>query len=174
MASARKPSTIISHWYHMIDDPDQSSQEFYGAIEEEIRGQALDDTKWERVNMSEGGLLAAKREYMQIRRKEHVFHVCAAPFGTGFFVSCWLGEIESGLFAELVRIPYLGPFLGFLRLMAKPYTYYRVDTALMFQSVTHGAVLEVIDRLTTAKGIRALSAEDRKPVMRDFFGKVSG
>jgi hypothetical protein len=53
-------------------------------------------------------------------------------------------------------------------------TYYRVDTALMFQSVTHGAVLGALDTVLSSKGLRALSEVERKPTMRDFFSKLGG
>ena len=170
--SAAKPTTIISHWNHMIPGTSESSQNFYSAIERSIAEHNLEHTKCERVNLSEGGLLSSKREYLQLRRKEHVFHICAAPFGNGFFISWWLGEMQSGLFDSLVRIPFLGPVLGLFRNVAKPMTYYRVDTALMFQSVTHGAVLSALDDMTNAKGIRTLSESERKPIMRDFFAHL--
>ena len=50
-----------------------------------------------------------------------------------------------------------------------PATYYRIDTALMFQTAVHAEVLAVIDGMTKAKGIRALSEDERKPILRDFF-----
>jgi hypothetical protein len=39
----------------------------------------------------------------------------------------------------------------------------------MFQKALHNAVLEVLDELTTANGVRALTDSDRKPVMREFY-----
>jgi len=53
----------------------------------------------------------------------------------------------------------------------RPITYYRIDTSEMFQTVVRRAVDEVIDQLTAAKGLRALTELERKPVMRDFFRK---
>ena len=47
-----------------------------------------------------------------------------------------------------------------------PDTYYRIDTMLMFQSAVHSAMMEVLDRLTTAKGVRGPSDDERKPVFR--------
>jgi hypothetical protein len=62
------------------------------------------------------------------------------------------------------------PLFGwFYRTFIKPETYYRLDSALMFQSAVHNAVLEMIDAMTTTKGLRALSENERKPIMRDFF-----
>jgi hypothetical protein len=44
----------------------------------------------------------------------------------------------------------------------------------MFQSIAHTAVLRVLDGLTNAKGLRALSESERKPLMRDFFSRIGG
>lgn len=167
-------TSILSHWNHMVPGMQQSSADFYVAIERALMAHQLDDVKLERVNMAEGGLLSAKREYLQIRRRDHVFHICAAPFGSGFFVSWWLGEVESGIFAWLSSLPFVGWLFRIFASLAKPITYFRIDTGLMFQSVTHGAVLEALDASTAAKGVRALSELERKPVMRDFFGQLGG
>ena len=49
-----------------------------------------------------------------------------------------------------------------------PETYYALDTALMFQEAVHNAVLEVIDGMISAKGLRALSEVERKPILKVF------
>lgn len=163
------PTTILSHWNQMIPGLMQSAQEFYGSVEAAVMPHDLKNVKFERVSFSEGGILSAKREYLQIRRGEHVFHVCAAPFGNGFFISWWLGQVESGIFAWLASVPGIGWIVGrFL----KPLTYYKIDTAMMFQSVTHGALMQTVDSITQAKGIRAMTEAERKPVMRDFFDQI--
>lgn len=163
---AAYPTTIISHWNNLIEKLHASSQEFYAELESALVGRQLPGIQLSRVYFREGGILSAEREYLEVRRGEHLFHVCAAPFGTGFFVSWWLGEVKWGLVPLLSRMPLVGPL--FARLI-KPRTYYHIDTALMFQSATHGAVLDVIDGLTSAKGIRALAKHECKPVLGDFF-----
>lgn len=50
-------------------------------------------------------------------------------------------------------------------------TYYAVDTMLMYQSLVAGVVTETIDKLTMAKGLRALTDDEKKPVMKDFLKK---
>jgi hypothetical protein len=66
----------------------------------------------------------------------------------------------------ILAIPILGPlYERFFR----PVTYYRVDTTLMFQSAVSAAVNESIDALTTAKGLRALTEDEKKPIMREFL-----
>ena len=38
----------------------------------------------------------------------------------------------------------------------------------MFQTATHTAILEVIDAVISAQGIKALPEAERKPIMRNF------
>jgi hypothetical protein len=93
-----------------------------------------------------------------VTRYEHTFDVSGAPFGRGFFVSWWL----FGQQGCLASIPVVGAFL-------RPTTYYSFDTGLMFQSAVEYAVYQVLQATMEAKGLRALSADERKPVMKDFF-----
>lgn len=164
-----EPTAIISHWNQRIEGMQQSSSDFYGEVERVLTTEGIDGIKMERVNISEGGLFSSKREYLQVRRGEHVYHICAAPFGTGFFLSSWLGHVESGFWAWIASWPVIGLFISSA---LKPQTYYKVDTGLMFQSVAHSAVLRVLDDLTQAKGLRALTEDERKPAMKDFFSRA--
>jgi hypothetical protein len=61
------------------------------------------------------------------------------------------------------------PLVGrvYERIFAPP-TFYAVDTALMFRDAVHKAVLEVVDGMTANKGLRALSEDERKPIMKHF------
>ena len=172
--SAVTPTQILSNWNNRVPGMDQSSNEFYQGVEAAIAAEKLPDVKCERVNIAEGGMLSAKREYLQVRRKELVFHICAAPYGTGFFLSWWLGEVQSGILVALSNLPFIGFIFRFLAAASKPMTYYRIDTAMMFQSVVHGSVMSTLDEVMNAKGLRALSETERKPVMRDFFAQLGG
>ena len=61
------------------------------------------------------------------------------------------------------------PGIGFLyRKFFRPITYYRVDTSEMFQQAVQNAVMDVIQEVTAAKGIRALTELERKPMMREL------
>jgi hypothetical protein len=163
-----KPSYIISHWSTMLEGLEASPLEFFNAVELAIGDKNIPSIKLSRFVWKEGGILSAKREYLLVRRKDHVYDICGAPFGNGFFVSSWLGEQRSGVLAFLFGIPLLGRLLQSL---FKPTTYYQHDTALMFQALVHSAVTEVVDSLTKAKGLRALSDDERKPEIRNFFGQ---
>jgi hypothetical protein len=76
------------------------------------------------------------------------------------------GRFGSEVEDAVLAIPLFGPL--YERLF-KPVTYYKMDTAIMFQSMVHAAVLDVIDPLLQAKGVRALSELERKPIMRELY-----
>lgn len=109
--------------------------------------------------------LSARREYLRVKRRDLILDICAAPFGTGFLVSWWLGP-KPGILGFFYAIPVVGVIFGYL---TQPFTYHRIDTALMFQEAVNDSVQEVIEALTKAQGLRSLSENERKAILRDFF-----
>jgi len=183
----KKVSSVLSHWHKLFEGFQESPQRVYGLLEEAIDKRKIPDVNVSRISYPEAGALSARREYLRVRRREHIFDICAAPFGTGFFVSWWLGEPRAffWLFAIIIvvlietiglaiRLPWWLPLgIGLTivvlwRLSLRP-TYYRLDTALMFQDSVHSAVLEVIDQVTEGKGIKMLSELEKKPILSDLF-----
>ncbi len=87
------------------------------------------------------------------------------PFLFWLFVQ-FMKDQREGWDDPLVAMPVLGPiYESFFR----PRTYYKIDTDLMFEAAVSAAVSDVVDQMTTAKGLRALTELERKPIMRDFF-----
>jgi hypothetical protein len=68
----------------------------------------------------------------------------------------------------ILQLPLIGPLY---ERFFHPVTYYRIDTSQMFQQAVQEAVMGVVDQVTAAGGIRALTELERKPMMRDFFKK---
>jgi hypothetical protein len=84
----QKSSTeVIYHWSELIKNFQVSPKEVYEIVEKHIAERKIPDLDNKRVFWHEGGALSAKREYLQLSRERLVFEICAAPFGTGFFVS---------------------------------------------------------------------------------------
>lgn len=195
---AKAPALLISHWPHLISELQASPLDFFSSVEEAIKRRQIPGAKTSRVTWPEGDAFSTRRQYLRVRRGKLVLDLCAAPFGTGFFVSWWLGELRgwmrliiaillplvpilgwqvlfkmfgmSPLSVLLLSILMLVPLGGWLVLWrtSRP-TYYRIDTALMFRSAVHNAILEVIDQLTQAKGLRALTEFERKPILRELY-----
>lgn len=159
---------VISHWSTLIEDFQTSPQQFYAELTKAIQKRQMPNARIDRITFKESHLLSAKREYLRISCKnDFYFAVCGAPFGTGFFVSWWLLEPPDGCLASLFA-PF--PVLSAIaKALVKPWTYYRIDTATMFQTMTHQAVLEVVDSIISFQGIKALPEAERKPIMREFF-----
>jgi hypothetical protein len=162
---ARQVSRIISHWHQLIEGLQESPQAVYTQLDQAIAKRDLPKVKLSRVKHRESGLFSSKRLYYRVSRKELIFDICAAPYGRGFFVSWWLGDCPVFLWF-LLYIPILGRLVMWL---FHRETYWKIDTALMFQDSVHAAVLEVLDDLIKAQGLRALSELERKPVMRELF-----
>ncbi len=163
---ARKAALFLSHWHKLFDGLQESSEKVYQIIEAEVRKQNLPDVKLSRVTYSEKGILSAKREYLRVKRQGRIFDICAAPFGSNFFISWWLGETPGVIASLIMQIPVIGPLLvGTF----KPETYYTLDTTLMFQDSVHSAVLNAMDKFTAIRGLRLMTELERKPILSDLL-----
>jgi len=91
-AKPASASEVIAHWPHLIEGFEFSSQEFYALVEKALCERQIPQAEFTRIELPEGGLLSAKRTYLRVRRERLIFDICAAPFGTGFFVSTWFWE----------------------------------------------------------------------------------
>jgi hypothetical protein len=87
-----KQENVISQWCQLFENFQASSLEFYTSFERAVAARAVPEIHASRIEHKEGGLASAKREYLRMHRGKHAFDICAAPFGTGFFVSWWLTE----------------------------------------------------------------------------------
>ena len=161
-----KKPVIVAHWHNLIQGLQFSAEDYYTALDALIDKRKVPEVKVEVTHYHEGGIASAKRMYLRVARRDHVFDVCAAPFGTDFFVSWWLAE-EMGTLAKIVNgMPFIGPPL--IRVFS-PETFYRIDTALMFQDEVHQSVLDVLDERIKGQGLRSMTESERKPIMRELF-----
>ena len=92
IARRARPVEFISHTPQLIEGMRFSTQEFYVRLERALAERQIPDLVAKRVIWKEGGVLSPGREYLRIRRERYVLDICAAPFGTGFFVSIWAAE----------------------------------------------------------------------------------
>jgi hypothetical protein len=142
-------------WHKGFDNLKFSSDEFYKSCEETIKKREIPGITFSRAEYFEDGTMRTKREYLHVNRGECHYDICAAPFGTGFFVSSWYAEKPDFISKILRSIPILKPFV-------ESRTYYQIDTEYMFQSFVHTGMLEAIDEMTTSKGMRTLTEYERR------------
>lgn len=80
-------------------------------------------------------------------------------FGLLFALGALVRYGDVGLESTVLSMPVTGFVYG---LTFRPVTYFNEDTAIVFRESVHQAVLEAIDQVTTAQGVRGLSEEARK------------
>jgi hypothetical protein len=91
---------------------------------------------------------------------------CGGAVGGAFFLGAGLVGLSALVrFGNTPLEPTVlsMPITGFVyQLIFRPVTYFEEDTALMFRESVHNAVLEAIDQVTSAQGVRALAPEARR------------
>ena len=150
-------TTIITRWGGNIAEFNYSTQEFYSKVQETLNQAKIPELDFSRITFSRGGVLSANQEYLRIKRNEIVFYVCAAPFGTGFFISWWLVERPGALKTVLRRFKFIKDLID-------AQTYYEVDTETMYKTCVQNAVRKVVDEITSGKGVRGLSESEWRPI----------
>ena len=151
----KTPLTIKSHWQHFYDNVQFSAVDFYtqvkaGLGERQIKGITLSEESF-----LQSHIFSSKRVYLRVTENEYVFYICAAPFGTGKFISWWLCVKDEKI---ANKIPVLSKLAGKDR---NNKTFYQMDTEAMYKSAIHSTVVSVADGFTSEKGLR-LSELDRQ------------
>jgi hypothetical protein len=141
-----------SNWLQYIEGHPFSTQQFYTALEREIKELDIPNVFISRVGYPQGGLFSQSRVYLRIRCKEYIFDVCAAPFSTGTFVSWWMGEIPDLLRNMLMKIPVLGVFFR-----KRQKTFFELDNEALFKERFSATVKKVFNELSTQEGTRIIS-----------------
>jgi hypothetical protein len=90
---------VVAHWHKLVENYNTSAVEFYAAVGEALKRREVPGLKTSQVRWSEGGLLAPDRKYLRVTGDRHIFDICAAPFGTGFFFSSWVTARRPSLVA---------------------------------------------------------------------------
>lgn len=155
-----------SHWNVLIDDFKYSTVDFYKLFKEEMRQTEVKGISYSNINLSEGVQgFSSRRRYHRLEWSKYQFDHCAAPFGRGMFFSWWVIYKLPLLYVLFYIIPIVGPRIA--RFLF-PFTYYKYDSATMFMTYAHKVMLSVIDSITTENGVRILTADERKPNIRNF------
>jgi hypothetical protein len=109
-----------------------------------------------------------------------LFGICVTQYGffQGMFMELFYSFVIFLIVGGLVRKGTIRiedtllevPIIGWIydRLF-HPVTYYKTDTALMFQEAVRKSVNEVLDGITASKGLKALTEEEKKPILTNLF-----
>ncbi len=105
---AKQADLPLAHWHHSFNNLQESPQKYYNNVVQAISQRKLPDIDISRIDYREGGVLSGKRLYLRVQRKEHIFDICAFPFGSGFYFSWWLGRKYCLFWRLVMAIPLLG------------------------------------------------------------------
>ena len=148
--------TSQTPWQHFYDGVQFSAQDFYKNVEEGIKKRNISGISFDRESFSETHILSTRREYLRISRGEYVFFVSMTPFGAGSFASYWMCIKREGL---INAIPFASKMIGKDR---SDKTFYQQDSEQMYKSVIHTAVLDELESMTQAQGIRGLTEAEKQ------------
>jgi len=149
---------VHSRWHHTFEEMLLSPKEFYAEVTDEINKKQVPGIELDLVTHTQSTMFSPNRLYLQIKRGDHLILICAAPFGTEYFVSWWFGEAQNSLNDFIRGIPYIGKYLG--EKMDKR-TFYQLDTNDMFKDMIKHCVMAVVDKMANEKGIRPLGDQHR-------------
>jgi len=145
---------VEEHWQEREPDFRFPPTHYYFLLREEIMARKVPHITFRDIRLHEGSsLFSPKRIYLRIKRRELVFDTCAAPFGTGYFFSWFIGRNVNPARKLLRLIPYVGRRIDDYLF---PYTYYHQDTANMFQETIRDCVEVTIKKVLEHKGVREL------------------
>ena len=127
---------IVSRWHRFLDGVELVPPKFYASLDRAIERRKIPGAKTSRVAITEHGVrgengaLDSDRICVRVQREGLTVDVCAAPFGSGSFVSMWTTRATRrgvvaliALLAVVVGVPLVlgafaflarsfGPFLG--------------------------------------------------------------
>jgi hypothetical protein len=162
-----RSSEPIGNWSHLFPDMQIDPEEFYKLVEDILTEWKIPNVKTGRRTLKQGGVLSHQRVYLEIECGDYVYHVCAAPWGTGFFFSWWLRQSTNDAFERMItKIPFIGPAIA--QIMNQS-TYYKLDTDAMLKTSIQQSIMTAVERITKAQGIRELTETERKPDLRSAF-----
>lgn len=131
-----------------------STQVFYSLIQDAMEQRNIPGVKFKTVTHRMKGIFSPRFKYFQIIRKDIVIEVCAAPVGTGFFITSRKGIIKGSDTWKKQRERIISKAGTTNYRKANPDLFFQLDVELLFLSSVQQSVSEAIDSAISAKGIR--------------------
>jgi len=153
----RKKVNVSTNWVQAFVDYQFSTQDFYQMLEDLINKREMPNVKINRIDYPTSHLVSERREYLRVARKDSIYDICVAPFGTGSFVSYWYGEPRKTLKQLMRRVAttYIkNPDVHQILDNFNNKTRYQYDTDSVFQLWVKDCINDAIEDIKTNKGVR--------------------
>lgn len=167
-----KVEDSLAHWHVTIPGLTVSHDRFYAFLTERVDRLKLEGVQIEQYSVYEGHVATFTRPYFRVRRGNLRYFVFAAPLGESFFVSSWLIYQRATFLRVLLGVPVLGWLVGGLVRLLSADTLYQYDAALHFLEILHHTTVDVVDVLVSKENAPPLSAEAKKPILRDVYASA--
>jgi hypothetical protein len=95
-AAAEKRNKLLDYEPLHFDSCTHTPVEFYKLVLKNLDWRKVPDLKGGLLWLHERHVFSRERLYLQLKRERLVFEICAAPFGTGYFVSSRLFDRRKG------------------------------------------------------------------------------
>lgn len=155
-----RPNAALKSWSHYFPGMQFGSRDVYNKIAIKVKEYNIPNLRVSYPKYFEAGPFTPKREYLCFEYKIFNIDICCMSYGTGYYMSWWLGQKDPGLVS---RIPVIKDIFG---KNPKYQSYYQLDTATLFQSGIHSAILAVIEEITKEQGLRQLTELESQPFSR--------
>lgn len=142
-----RSTLILSHRQKQLDGIQFSPLLFYDRLALALQARNVAELRITRVVRREGSIFTPKRECLRVAFKSTIYDVCAAPIGTGSYVSWWEIE-ERSIFQEILR---KSPTM---EMIMDSKSEYQRDSEMWFVNLLHIAIDEAIADTSTPHGMR--------------------
>lgn len=140
----------------LLDHVRVPPQRFYHLLEVAIHRRSIPGFLHPtRITRREGSIFQCKRECLRLAHDAFVFDVCAAPYGSGFFVSWRLRLMPITWSSCILVVPAL---LHLTRRALRPRTEDQHDQFFLFQEAALRSLQEVIEQIAGTKSVRPTTA----------------
>ncbi len=140
---------------------------FYQSFEEAFARRQIIGVEITRINRLEWHLLSGSRIYLLLRFRGAVCILSGVTLGTGFLASWRYSTNASRTLLILFQVPFVG---AAAQKMLTPPTFYRTDLYYAFEQIVRSSILETTNLLTAQEGIRPLTENETRPLLREFYG----
>ncbi len=137
---------------------------FFDILEQVFLTRHVTNASVSRITRWEWHPLLPARIYLVIMFQRSAYFISAVPLGTSFLVTLRFTKMPNKFLLILFQVPIIGAIVE--RLLTPP-TFYANDIYYAFEQTVRSSVLEAIN-LLRAQGIRPLTENEQRPLLREF------
>jgi hypothetical protein len=154
---------VNAHWHQTFDGIQLSAEEFYKTVSDaialrELPGVSVKSTSHPNASLY-SGIFKPNQKCLHIKMNTQLFILCAAPYGTAYYVSWWQGEPVSFLKDFFTRLPFIGRAIAALTSYR---SFHDIEVTEVFLDIVQKCILDTLDDMLEEKGTKPISGTSRQ------------